>query len=110
MGRRKGELTLLTEVASKWQWKVSAALVTISFLGLHLIAAAFERKPAASGLADLGTVVIHRYIYVFAVILQYVIPFAFLIGAVASFVRCSRSKALFDDVQGGSKADIANLN
>jgi restriction system protein len=110
MGRRKGGLTELMEVASKQPWKVSASLAPITFLALHLIAAAFERKPAASGLPDLGTVVIHQYIYVFAAILQYVIPFVFLIGAVMSFLRRSRSRALFDDVRNDSRTNVAALS
>lgn len=32
MGRRKGELTLLMEIASKWPWKVSVALVPLSYV------------------------------------------------------------------------------
>jgi hypothetical protein len=50
MGRRKGELTLLMEVASKWQWKMSAALVTISFMACHLIARAFVQSRIESGI------------------------------------------------------------
>jgi hypothetical protein len=34
----------------------------------------------------------------------------FLVAAVASFVKRPRSITLFDDVRGGSKADIANLS
>jgi len=86
MGRRKGELTLLMEVASKWPWKVSAALVPISFIVLHLTAAAFDHTAAPANLADLGPVVIHQGIHWFAAFLQYILPVIFLAAAVVSFV------------------------
>ena len=82
MGRRKGELTLLMEVASKWPWKVSVALVPISFIVLHLIAAAFDHTAAPANPADLGPVVIRLGIHSFAAFLQYVFPIIFLAAAV----------------------------
>jgi restriction system protein len=60
--------------------------------------------------AGLEPVVIRQGIYAFATLLQYVFPMIFLAAAVVSFVRRSRSITLFDDVRGGSKADIANLS
>jgi hypothetical protein len=66
MGRRKGELTLLMEIASKWPWKVSAALVPISYVVCHLIAAASAYTAAPADLAGLGPVVIRQGIHAFA--------------------------------------------
>jgi restriction system protein len=110
MGRRNGELTLLMEIASKWPWKVSAALVPISYVVCHLIAAAFAHTAAPADVAGLGPVVIREGIHAFATLLQYVFPMIFLVAAVVSLVRRSRSITLFDDVRGGSKDDIANLS
>jgi restriction system protein len=110
MGRRKGELTLLMEVASKWPWKVSAALVPISFIVLHLIAAVFDYTAAPANLADFGPVVIRQAIHSLAAFLQYIFPIIFLATAVVSFVRRSRSIALFDDVRRGPTANIAALS
>jgi hypothetical protein len=110
MGRRKGELTLLMEIASKWPWKVSAALVPLSYVVCHLIAAAVNPPASITGLSDTGSVVIRGYIHTFTAFLQYIFPMIFLVTAVVSFVRRSRSITLFDDVRGGSKADIANLS
>jgi len=110
MGRRKGELTLLMEIASKWPWKVSATLVPVSYVVCHLIAAAVSPPVSITDLSAMGSVVIRGYIHTFAVLLQYIFPMIFLVAAVVSFVRRSRSMALFDDVRGGSKAGIANLS
>ena len=70
MGRRKGELTLLMEIASKWPWKVSAALVPISYVACHLIAAFFAHTAAPADVAGLGPVVIRQGIHAFATLLQ----------------------------------------
>jgi restriction system protein len=110
MGRRKGELTLLMEIASKWPWKVSAALVPLSYVVCHLIAAAVNPPASITGLSDMGSVVIRGCIHTFTALLQYIFPMIFLVTAVVSLVRRSRSITLFDDVRGGAKANIANLS
>ncbi len=89
MGRRKGELTLLMEIASKWPWKVSAALVPISHVVCHLIAAAVNPPASITDLSDMGSVVIRGHIHTFAVIFQYIFPMIFLVTALVSFVRRS---------------------
>ena len=99
MGRRKSELILLMEVASKWPWKVSGVLVPVSYLVCHLIAVAFAHVVAPANTADLGPVVIRQGIHAFASLLQYIFPLIFLMAAVVSFVRRSRSIALLDDVR-----------
>jgi restriction system protein len=110
MGRRKGELTLLMEVASKWPWKVSAALVPISFIVLHLMATALDHTAAPANLGDFGPVVIRQGIHAFAAFLQYILPVIFLATAVMSFVRRSRSIALFDDVRAGPTVNVTALS
>jgi hypothetical protein len=99
MAPRKGELTLLMEVASKWPWKASAALVPISFIACYLIARAFAHTAAPTNLAALGPNVIRQGVHAFATLLQYVLPAIFLVAAVVSFVRRSRSAKLLDDVR-----------
>jgi restriction system protein len=110
MARRKGELLILMEVASKWPWKVSAALVPVSYLVLHLTAAAFAHTAAPVNAADLGPVVIRQGIHSFAVFLQYIFPMIFLAAAVVSFVRRSRSIVLFDGVRSDLTPNITGLN
>ena len=99
MARRKGGLTELLEIAGALPWKVSAALVPISFIVFHVIAIASNNVAAPTDLAGMGPAVIRTYIHTFALIFQYVIPFALLIGAGVSFAKRSRSAKLFGGVR-----------
>src|SRR5712672_2068608 len=90
--------------------EISAALVPISFFVLHLIATIFDHTAAPANLNDFGPVVIRQAIHSFAAFLQYIFPIIFLAAAVVSFVRRSRSIALFDDVRRGPTANIAALS
>jgi restriction system protein len=110
MGRRKGELTLLMEVACKWPWRVSATLVPVSFVVCHFIAIAFANIPAPVNVAGLGPVVVRQGIHAFAALLQYVLPAIFMVAAAVSFIIRSRSIALFDDVSSESGVNVANLS
>jgi restriction system protein len=111
MGRRKGELTLLMEVASKWPWRVSATLVPVSFVVCHFIAMAFANIPEpVNAAAGLGPVVVRQGIHAFATLLQHVLPAIFMVAAVVSFMNRSRSMALFDDVSSESGVNVANLS
>jgi restriction system protein len=110
MARRKGELTLLMEVASKWPWKVSAALMPISFISCYLVARAFAHTAAPTDLAGLGPNVIRQAVHAFAILLQYILPIVFLVAAVVSFVRRSRSAKLLDDVRTDPTRDISALS
>jgi restriction system protein len=110
MGRRKGELTLLMEVASKWPWKVPATLVPLSYLACHFIAEAFASVTVQVSPAGLGQVVIRQGIHAFATFFQYILPVIFFAAAVVSFIRRSRSIALFDDVSSESAVNVADLS
>ena len=93
MGRRKSELILLMEVASKWPWKVSGVLVPVSYLVCHLIAVAFAHVVAPANTADLGPVVIRQGIHAFASILQYILPLGVATTAVARGACLARARA-----------------
>jgi restriction system protein len=110
MGRRRGELALLMEVASKWPWKVSAVLVPVSFVACHLVAFASANVITPANVAGFGPMVIQQYIHAFALLLQYVLPMIFLVTASISFIKRSRSGQLFNQIQSNPKADIASLN
>jgi restriction system protein len=110
MGRRKGELTLLMEVASGWPWKVPATLVPLSYVACHLIAEAFAGVTVSVNPASLGPVVVRQGIHAFATFFQYILPAIFFVAAVVSFVRRSRSIALFNDVTSESAVNVADLS
>jgi restriction system protein len=110
MGRRKGELTLLMEAAAKWPWKVSAALVPISYVGCHVVSTITNQHAAPSTVAQMGPLVISQGIHAFSNIFQFLLPMIFLITAIVSFVADSRAKALFSRTANGSQIDIAKLD
>ncbi len=60
------------------------------------VAAAFGVAPAATNLADMGSVVGHQGVYVFAFLFQFILPPAFLFGAVASFIKRVKGGHLLD--------------
>jgi restriction system protein len=110
MARRKGGLTELLEIAARLPWKVSAALALSAFILFHVIAVASDHVAAPTDLAGMGPAVIRTYIHTFALILQYIVPFAFLIGAGVSFAKRSRSASLFDGVRSDRNADVSALS
>ena len=107
--RRTSALEDLLTLASKSPWKVSLALAPATFIALNVIATVFGQPPAVKSTADLGVVVIRQYVHVFAAILQFVIPAAFIIGAVVSFVKRSRSILLIGNVRSDGGPTIASL-
>lgn len=107
---RKGGLSEFLDVAAKLPWKVSVALAPISYLVLHIIAAASVQSSTVTDLRQMGTVVLRGYIHTFSSLLQYIIPFALLLGAAISFLKQSRSIKLYDEVRGDSPARVANLS
>jgi restriction system protein len=107
--RRNSAFEDLLTLAANLPWKVSLALAPATFIALHAIATAFSQPPAVKSTADLGAVVIRQYVHVFAAILQFVIPAAFVIGAVVSFVKRSRSISLIDNVRSAGGPAIASL-
>jgi restriction system protein len=110
MARRKGGLTELLDIASALPWKVAAALIPISFVFFHVIAAASDHSAAPTDVAGLGPAVIRAYIHTFALLFQYLFPFAFLVGAGVSFAKRSLSARLFDGVRSDPNVDVSGLS
>ena len=110
MGRRKGGLTLLMEAASKWPWQVPAALVPVSYVAFHLLAAAFDHVAAPVTTAGLGSVVIKQGVHAFASILQYIFPLIFLVAAMVSLARHTRSVKIFEAHQSDPQFDVQALS
>jgi restriction system protein len=110
MGRRKDELTLLMEAASRWPWKVPATLVPLSYVACHLLAEAFASITVPVSPTDLAPAIIRQGIHTFATLFQYALPAIFSAAAVVSFISRSRSIALFDDVRNESAVNVADLS
>lgn len=96
MARRDRFLDDLLAVASQMPWQAGVGLAVVSFLMLHFVAAAFAMAPAATNLADMGSVVGHQGVYVFAFLFQFILPPVFLFGALASFIKRVKGVHLLD--------------
>jgi restriction system protein len=96
MARRDRFLDDLLTVASQLPWQAGVGLAAVSFLVLHFVAAAFGVAPAATNLADMGSVVGHQVVHVFAFLFQFILPPVFLFGAVASFIKRVKRGHLLD--------------
>jgi restriction system protein len=107
--RQSVTFTDLLEVASRLPWKVSLGVAGISLLALHLLAAAFAPTPTVTTVADMGGVMIHQGVHVGALLLQFVVPPAFLIGAAVSYFKGSRSIRLLDNTRAANGPAVASL-
>ncbi len=96
MAKRDRFLDDLLAVASQLPWQVGVGLAAVSFLVLHFVAAAFGVTPAATNLADMGSVVGHQVVHVSAFFFQFILPPVFLFGAVASFIKRVKRGHLLD--------------
>jgi restriction system protein len=85
MARRQGAFTELLDLSSKLPWQVGVGLAVASALGFHLTTT-----------ADLGSNIVQQGIHIFAYILQFIVPVAFVIGATASALKRSHSTALLE--------------
>jgi restriction system protein len=84
-------------------------VAAITFLALHGLAVAFAAAPTATTVADMGGAVIHQGVHVGALLLQFVVPPAFLIGAAVSYFKRSRSLQLLDDTRTDQGPAVASL-
>lgn len=108
MARKKKQSPLesLIEVTAMLPWWVGALLAVIAYLLLHHYATA-EIAPATS-VAKLGANVTSQIGKTLAMFGQYLLPFAFIIGAGLSAYGRQRREALFNDVQASSSASALN--
>lgn len=92
--RRTTPLEDIFEIASKLPWWVSTCLALLTYFVLHHFATKSVPPPASPGqLSGMLTGVLYQS----AAALLYVIPPAFLAGALASFLCRRKRKALFEN-------------
>ncbi len=91
------------------QSRVASALRPKVGVCLAPTLAAFVPTLPITNPADLGGVVIHQGIHMFAFLLQFVVSPAFLIGATVSYLRRSRSIRLFEDHRTANGPSVSSL-
>ena len=103
MARRQAFFDDLMEIGSKLPWRVAVLSAIGAYVGLHVVALKTSSPVTGTTLGDLGGVVQHSLIHVFAAIFQYVVPAGLLIGAIISFLKQSQAKSLVSSAQANTK-------
>ena len=116
MRRRTGPVEDVMEIAARLPWGVSVALagtVYIALAGtvyiaLHVLASTAPARPTDA--AQLGLYAGWQFISTIAYLLQYVLPPAFLVGAIASFIRRRLGRTLLADAAADPAKSIDSLS
>jgi restriction system protein len=110
MARRQGFLDDPMSIGLKLPWKVGVAAAVVIFVALHVVAIYTEAPVSAKSLADMGLVVQHQFIHVFAEFLQYIIPAGLLIGTTVGYFKHRQSRAMFVAAQANPKPAITSMS
>jgi restriction system protein len=93
MSRRQGGwLEALFNLASRLPWWLSLTLAVASYHGLGLLAS--RPLPELSELPTAPPIIVH-FLHWFAIAGQYILPFAFSVGAIASILVALRGKQIY---------------
>jgi restriction system protein len=110
MARRQGFFDDLMAIGLKLPWKVGVAAAVVTFVTLHVVAVYTQAPVSASSLADMGLVVQHGFIHIFAELLQYIIPAGLLIGTTVGYFKQRQSGALFVAARANPKPAITSMS
>jgi restriction system protein len=110
MARRQGFFDDLMSIGLKLPWKVALAAAMVIFAALHAVAIYTQDPVSANNLADMGAVVRHGFVHVFAEFLQYIIPAGLLIGTTVGYFKQRQSGALFNTTRANAKPTIASMS
>jgi len=101
--RRSGFFDDLLEIAAKLPWKASAVLAVFSFLVLHWISGV--DVGTATDTKELGSVVAKQIFRMVGLIGQFIVPVAFIVGAIVSFLKQGRRTELVASVAASDSDD-----
>lgn len=107
MAKRKGGLAEdLIGIAALLPWWGGVLLAVIAYVGFHIVAS--MELPQVVGTAGLGAFGAKTLFKSFAMILQYLVPVAFLGGALVSVISRRKREKLLNDTGESSEADVLN--
>jgi restriction system protein len=106
MARRDSLFDELMTVTAKLPWWMGALLAAISYLGFHLLASQPD-APAPQKLEGFGEFTRAHLYKTLAKFLQYVVPIAFLFGALGSWISRGRKRDSIDLFDAGDAASGA---
>jgi restriction system protein len=97
----------LMTLGARMPWHIGIMAAVILFLVLHLVAVHFAPSSVSSiKPAELGPFLQRQFFSTIAGILQYVVPFAILIGVTVSFLRRSHSISLYRQTSIGGASTL----
>jgi restriction system protein len=93
MARRKQSVSdELFDIASRLPWWLGVLLAGVIYLVMHYFSVA--EAPTVTGPGDMGAVVVRHSVKMLTSVLQYVVPFIFIVGAGASAIGSYRRRQL----------------
>lgn len=101
--KRQSPFEDVIDIASKLPWKVSCTLAVVSYLILHGVAGIKPSNPA--GMGHMGDFVVKQMVVTIAMFGQFVLPFAFLVGALVSFFNAKKREKLYSSVEKSPDTD-----
>jgi restriction system protein len=104
MAKRQGAVEDIVEIAAKLPWWVGVLLALVAFAVLHSVAAMEITAP--NGVQGLGDFAVKQFIRTLAVIGQYSIPLALLVGAAMSAYGRRKRRGLHLRVSTSNEAGI----
>ena len=110
MARRQGLFDDLMSIGLKLPWKIGVAAAVVIFVVLHVVAVYTQTPLSAKSVADMGAVVQHQFIHVFAELFQYIIPVGLLIGTTVGYFKQRQSGALFVSARVNPKPAISSMS
>ena len=103
---RKGLADDVMEITAKLPWWVGVVLAVVSYLVLHSVAG--QPVATATSTQDVGRIAGQQLFKTLASIGQFILPLAFLAGALVSFVAQQKRTKLVTDV--ATSPSPASLN
>lgn len=109
MTRRTSHFEEFMEIASRLPWRVSIVIALLSATALHAMAIVLSPSRSAPALSDLGAFATHSLLASVATLLQFIVPAAFLIGAIASYLRRSQASGLLESARAGGRRLVEGM-
>src|SRR6185437_15622337 len=109
MRRQSGFFEELMSIASRMSWRVGLAAAVLSWTALHLAAVLLGPSKTPTAVGELGTYAARSLVGTMAVLLQYIVPVCLLVGALASRLRQSRDRELFQQAHLGGHDAVRSM-
>lgn len=89
-------------IASRLPWWVSLLIAFAAWLFFHSVAT--SPAPTVANTKQLGEMMVGQMFRTFSMFLQYIVPAAFMLGALASFIGRSKRRKLLNDAASAAKS------